>query len=113
MRFAIIIIAAVWGILGLVSFTLARQRSLDAKLTVIYLILYPVLAIALFLNQPAPMWLSVPVVFGFIPWLMAPPHLWRVLKDPSATKADELIGIPRSYWAWGGAGAILLGIFFN
>jgi hypothetical protein len=59
------------------------------------------------------MWIGVPAAFAFIPWLMAGPHLWRILRDPTQIKADEVMGIPRPYWLWGGLGALLLGILFN
>jgi len=113
MRLVIITIAALWGIAALIAFTKTSDRSLDAKLTAAYILLWPVLGVILLLSEPVPLWLAVPVVFGFIPWLMAGPHLWAVVKDPAQTRPDEVIGIPRAYWVWGGLGAVLLGIVFN
>lgn len=113
MRLVIVTIAVLWGVAALVAFAKTSDRSLDARLTAAYIVLWPALGFALLVNEPVPLWLAVPVVFGFIPWLMASPHLWAVLKDPAQTRADEVIGIPRAYWIWGGLGAILLGIVFN
>ncbi len=113
MRVAIILIAAIWGIFAVVAFVLGRNRSLDARLSAAYILLYPVLAVILILNDPVPLWLAVPVVFGFIPWLLAGPHLWRISADPSRSRADEVVGIPKPYWLWGGLGALLLGLVFS
>jgi len=113
MRLVIVTIAALWGIAALVAFAKTTDRSLDAKLTAASILLWPVLGVIVLLNEPVPLWLAVPVVFGFIPWLMAGPHLWAVVKDPAQARPDEVIGIPRAYWAWGGLGAVLLGIVFD
>ncbi len=113
MRIVIILLAALWGILSVLAFAVTRKHTRDARFTAAYIVLYPVLAVVLFLNDPVPLWLAVPAAFGFVPWLMAGSHLWRSLKDPAAVREDELMGIPRAYWLWGGAGAIALGILFN
>ena len=113
MRLVLILIVTLWGWAGLWAFAKTTHKSLDAKLTAAYLVAWPAAAIALLLNEPVPLWLSVPVVFGFVPWLMAAPHLWAVLKSPSASRPGELIGIPRAYWIWGGLGSLLLGLMFN
>jgi hypothetical protein len=52
-------------------------------------------------------------MFGFLPWFLAGPHLYQIVRDPSRSRPDELVGIPLAYWKWGGLGAILLGILFN
>lgn len=113
MRILLILIVAGWGILALLSFVTTANKSRDAKLTAGYLILWPVVAIALFLNEPVPLWLAVPVMFGFLPWFLAGPHLDAIVRDPSCSRPDEIIGIPRAYWKWGGLGSILLGILFG
>ena len=113
MRLVIILIAVLWGIVAVFAFVQTRERSADAKLTAAYILLWPALAVTLLLNDPVPMWIAVPVMFGFIPWFMAGPHLWAVLHDQSASKPDEIMGIPKAYWTWGGLGAILLGILFS
>ncbi|EGV16127.1 hypothetical protein ThimaDRAFT_4621 [Thiocapsa marina 5811] len=113
MRILLILIVASWGIVALLTFATTAQKSRDAKLTAGYLVLWPVLAVALFLNEPVPLWLAVPTFFGFLPWFLAGPHLYEILKDPSRSRPDEIIGIPRSYWKWGGIGAILLGVAFD
>ena len=113
MRVAVVIIAALWGIAGVLALAKTQGSPLDARLTAAYILLWPVLAVILLLNDPVPQWLAVPTVFGFIPWLMAGPHLWAVLKDPSQIRPDELIGIPTLYWGWGGLAAIALGVVFG
>ncbi len=113
MRLIIIVIAAAWGIGAVWAFALTANRSLDAKLTAAYILCWPALVAILYLNDPVPLWISVPVMFGFIPWFMAGPHLSEILADPARTKPDEIIGIPKDYWFWGGIGAILLGLVFN
>ncbi len=113
MRLVIVLIAAAWGIASVLAFAKARHRSADARLTAFYILAYPVLAVGLFLNEPVPMWLAVPAVFGFLPWLLAGPHLGRILRDPGAIRADEVMGIPKAYWLWGGAGAFALGLLFS
>jgi hypothetical protein len=113
MRVVILFGALLWALTSLAVFFRARERTADGKLTACYIILWPLLLAVLILNQPAQMWLAVPVMFGFIPWVMAGPHLWEIMKDPGCTRSDEIIGIPKAYWKWGGLGAILLGICFN
>jgi len=113
MRFVIIFIAALWGIGAVLVLAKTHDKSLDAKLTAAYILLWPALAATLIINEPVPMWIAVPVMFGFIPWLMAGPHLWAILKDAEVCRPDEVIGIPKAYWVWGGLGAIFLGIVFS
>jgi hypothetical protein len=113
MRLLIIVIAALWGAGALLMLARTREKSPDAKLTAAYIVFWPVLVVTLILNEPIPMWIAVPAMFGFIPWLMAGPHLWAILRDRAVLRPDEVMGIPKSYWAWGGLGAILLGIVFN
>jgi hypothetical protein len=113
MRIVLILIVAAWGIIALVTFATASNKTFDAKLTAAYLVAWPVLAVTLFLNEPVPLWLAVPTFFGFLPWFLSGPHLYAILRDPSRSRPDEIIGIPRAYWKWGGIGAIFLGIAFD
>jgi len=113
MRVAVILIAILWSAASIVAFVRTRHKPLDAKLTAAYILIYPLLASLLYLLHPAPLWLAVPLVFGFIPWLLAGPHLGRILRWPEQIRDDEIIGIPRGYWLWGGIGAVLLGLVFN
>jgi hypothetical protein len=113
MRLVLIVIAALWGAAGVVAFARTQDKSVDARLTAAYFILWPVLGVGLILAQPVPLWIAVPVMFGFIPWFLSGPHLWAVLDDPSRSRSDELIGIPRAYWVWGGLGAFALGLLFG
>ena len=113
MRLVVILIAALWGAAAVMAFARTREKSADAKLTAGYIILWPVLAVTLLLNEPVPLWIAVPAIFGFIPWLMAGPHLWAILKNPDSSRPNEVIGIPKPYWVWGGLGAVLLGIVFS
>jgi hypothetical protein len=112
-RLIVVVIAAFWGIASVVAFFGTRGRPADAKLTAGFIALWPALVVTLILSEPVPMWLAVPTMFGFVPWLMAGPHLWEVLKDSTACRPDELMGIPKDYWKWGGLGAIVLGILFS
>jgi hypothetical protein len=113
MRLVLIAIATLWGIGALFAFLRTRERSLDAKLTAGYLVAWPALLVLVYLNQPLPLWIGLPVMFGFIPWFLAGPHLWEILKDPSRTRRGELVGIPMAYWKWGSIAAVLLGLLFN
>jgi len=113
MRLVIILIAALWGVAAVLAFVRTREKSTDGKLTAAYILLWPALVVILLLNEPVPMWIAVPVMFGFIPWLMAGPHLWAILKDREEYRPDEIMGIPKAYWTWGGLGAVLLGILFS
>ena len=113
MRLILILIAGAWGMLAVLAFARTLDKSWDARLTAGYILLWPLLAVTLVLSAPVPLWLAVPVVFGFLPWFLAGPHLWAVLRDPSQSRPDELIGIPRGYWLWGGIGSVLLGLIFN
>jgi hypothetical protein len=112
-RLVIVLVAALWGICSVLVFATTRNKSPDAKLTAAYILLWPALAVILILNEPVPMWIAVPAMFGFIPWLMAGPHLWSILRDTAVYRPNEVMGIPRAYWTWGGLGAILLGIVFS
>jgi hypothetical protein len=109
-RLIIIVISAAWGIGAVAAFVVTADKSLDAKLTAAYFGLWPALALTLIINQPVPLWLAVPVTFGFIPWFLSGPHLWSIMKAPERSRADELVGIPLGYWKWGGLGAILIGL---
>ena len=113
MRLVVILIAALWGAGAVWAFVTTRGKTLDAKLTAALIVLWPVWVAILLFNQPVPMLIAVPTMFVFIPWLMAGPHLWQILKDPSQSRPDEVMGIPKAYWAWGGLGALLLGLLFN
>jgi hypothetical protein len=113
MRLIIILIAALWGIFAVLALVRTRDKSLDAKLTAGYIVVWPALVVILLINEPVAMWIAVPTMFGFIPWFMAGPHLWSILKDPSSAQPDEIIGIPKAYWIWGGLAAILLGLLFS
>ena len=73
MRLVVILLAALWGIAAVLVFVRTQQKSADAKLTAAYILLWPLLVVTLILNEPVPMWIAVPAMFGFIPWLMA----WR------------------------------------
>ena len=113
MRIVLILIVSAWAIVVLSSFVMTANKSLDAKLTSGYLLAWPVGAVALLLNEPGPIWVAVPTVFAFLPWFLAGPHLYAILRDPSQSRPDEIIGIPRDYWKWGGIGSVLLGLVFN
>lgn len=110
MRLILIAIATLWGLGALLAFLTTRDKSTEAKATAAYFGLWPAAALLVFVNQPVPLWIAVPVVFGFVPWFLSGPHLWMVLRDPDATNPDEIAGIPRDYWKWGGLGALLLGL---
>jgi len=112
-RLIIVVLAALWGIGAVLVFAKTQNKSPDAKLTAAYILLWPALVVLLLLNEPIPMWIAVPAMFGFIPWLMAGPHLWAILKDAATYRPGEVIGVPKAYWAWGGLGAVLLGIIFS
>lgn len=113
MHLVVIFIAALWGIGAVLLFAKTHEKSPDARLTAAYILLWPALVVTLLLNEPVPMWIAVPTMFGFIPWLMAGPHLWAILKDREPNRPDEVMGIPKAYWTWGGLAAILLGIVFS
>jgi len=113
MRLVLIALAALWAAGALVAFLKTREKPLDAKITAAYLVAWPAALVLMYINQPVPLWLGVPIFFGFIPWFLAGPHLWGILKDPSRIKADEVAGIPIGYWKWGGLGAVLLGLLFD
>lgn len=113
MRIVLIAIATLWGIGAVLAFARMHDKTLDAKLTALYLVLWPALLVLLYINQPLPLWIGVPVMFGFIPWFLAGPHLWQILQDPSRSLPNEIVGIPIGYWKWGSIGAVLLGLLFN
>jgi hypothetical protein len=113
MRLVLIALAALWAGGAVVAFLQTKERPLDAKLSAGYLVLWPALLVLMYINQPVPLWVSIPIFFGFIPWFLAGPHLWTILKDPSRIKAGEVVGIPVGYWKWGGLGAVLLGVVFD
>jgi hypothetical protein len=109
----LIIVATLWAIGALFAFLRTQDKSLDAKLTAAYLVAWPALLVLVYINQPLPLWIGLPVMFGFIPWFLAGPHLWQILQDPSRSNPDEVIGIPIGYWKWGSIAAVLLGVLFN
>lgn len=113
MRLVLIALATLWGIGAVLALLQTREKTLDAKLTAAYFVGWPALLVLVYLNQPLPLWIGVPVMFGFVPWFLSGPHLWSVVRDPSQSKPDEIVGIPIGYWKWGSIGAVLLGILFN
>lgn len=54
MRILIVTVAALWGIASVLVFLRAKEKSADASLTAAYILLYPVLVVVLFLNEPVP-----------------------------------------------------------
>ncbi|MEA1049101.1 hypothetical protein U5801_04655 [Lamprobacter modestohalophilus] len=113
MRLVLIALAGLWAVGALVGFLQTRNRPTDAKLSAAYLVGWPALLVLMYINQPVPLWVSVPVFFGFIPWFLAGPHLWGIMQEPSRIKPGEVAGIPLGYWKWGGLAAVLLGILFD
>jgi hypothetical protein len=113
MRLVLISIATLWGLGAVLAFVQTREKSLDAKLTAAYFIGWPALLVLVYVNQPLPLWIALPTMFGFIPWFLSGPHLWGILQDPSRSNADEPIGIPIGYWKWGSIAAVLLGVLFD
>jgi hypothetical protein len=109
MRLVLIALAGLWAIGALIAFLQTREKPLEAKLTAAYLVIWPAALVLMYINQPVPLWVSVPIFFGFIPWFLAGPHLWGILKDPSRILPGEVVGIPVGYWKWGGLAAVLLG----
>ncbi|KAA6184970.1 hypothetical protein F2Q65_10555 [Thiohalocapsa marina] len=113
MRLVLIALAMLWGVGAVLAFVQTREKTLDAKLTAAYFVGWPALLVLIYINQPWPLWISLPVMFGFIPWFLSGPHLWAVVRDPSCSRPDEVIGIPVGYWKWGGIGALFLGVLFD
>jgi len=113
MRLVLIAMAMLWAGGAILAFLQTRERPLDAKLSAGYLVLWPALLVLMYISQPVPLWVSIPIFFGFIPWFLAGPHLWTILKDPSKIKPDEAVGIPIGYWKWGGLASVLLGVVFD
>ncbi|MBK1720321.1 hypothetical protein [Thiocystis violacea] len=113
MRLVIILIVIFWGVGVVWVLAWSSGKSREARLTAAYLLGWPALAVILLLNEPVPPWLAAPVLLGFLPWLMAGPHLSAVIKDPTASRSDEIAGIPRAFWIWGGIGSVLLGLLFG
>lgn len=110
MRYLLILFVSAWGSGVVLAVANTWGKGLDVQASAAFLLFWPVLAIALFLNEPAPLWLVLPATLGLIPWLLAGPHLAAALKDPAAARPGTLIGIRKTYWLWGSAGALLLGI---
>lgn len=113
MRILIITLAALWGLAAVGAFLLAQDQTTDAKLTAAYILGYPMWVVVLWLNEPVPMWMGVPAMFGLIPWILAGPHLWALVRNPTPARPGELMGIPKAYWVWGGIGSLLLGLLFK
>jgi hypothetical protein len=113
MRLVLIALATLWGIGALLAFLQTREKTLDAKLSAAYFVGWPALLVLVYINQPLPLWISLPVMFGFIPWFLSGPHLWGVIKDPGRSRPNELAGIPIGYWKWGSIAAVLMGVLFD
>lgn len=113
MRLLLIVILAVWGSGAVLAVVYTQGKGLDAHLTAAYLLLWPVLALILYFNDPAPLWLVVPATVGLLPWLLSGPHLWAVFKDPARSQPKRTIGIPNRYWLWGSLATVALGILLE
>lgn len=113
MRLLVILITTLWGAGAVFLVALVAERSQDAKLTATYLWGWPVVAVTLMLNEPVPLWLAAPAVVGFLPWLMAGPHLFALLKGLLPSGPGGMVGIPFLYWGWGAIGSVLLGLFLG
>jgi hypothetical protein len=112
-RLILIGLATLWGIGAVLAFVQTQNKTLDAKLSAAYFVAWPALLVLVYVNQPLPLWIGVPVMFGFVPWFLSGPHLWGILKDPSRSTPGEVVGIPIGYWKWGSIGAVLLGVLFD
>jgi hypothetical protein len=113
MRLVLIVLATLWGAGAVLAFVQVKDKGLDARLTAGWLVLWPALLVLVYLNQPLPLWLALPVVAGFVPWFLAGPHLRMILKDPDRSKPGEIVGIPGAFWRWGGLAVVLLGVVFD
>ena len=99
-----------WLIVQLYAFGKSNNKSTEAKLTVAYILGYPLLIISLFSTSPTPAAVIFPAAMGALPWLLASFHLRKVLAIQGYhTKPGEFIGIPIKYWLRVGIGAFLLG----
>ena len=65
MRLIIILIAALWGIFAVLALVRTRDKSLEAKLTAGYIVVWPALVVILLINEPVPMWIAVPTRLSF------------------------------------------------
>lgn len=110
MRVILILVATLWGLGALLAFAMTGNKSAEAKATATYFGLWPLAAFLVYVSQPVALWIAVPVVFGFIPWFLSGPHLWMVLYHPGSISPDEIAGIPKAYWKWGGLAAVVLGV---
>ncbi len=100
-------------IYGLYKFSTAKEKTIDAKQTAAFIIIYPIILNVMMNNIPVELWIAIPVVFAGIPWLFAGIHLSQVADDPSITTDDEFVGLPKKVWGWGGVAAFIMGIAFN
>jgi len=110
MRLLLILIAAVWGSGAVLAVIYTQGKGLDAHLSAAYLLLWPVVSLMLYFNDPVPLWLVIPATLGAIPWLLSGPHLWAIFNDPAAARPGQTIGLPNRYWLWGSLAAVAAGI---
>jgi len=110
MRLLLILIVAVWGSGAVLAVVYTQGKGLDAHLSAAYLLLWPVAALILYFNDPAPLWLVVPATLGLIPWLLSGPHLWAIFQDPARSQPGRTIGVPNRYWLWSGVAAVVVGL---
>jgi hypothetical protein len=100
-----------WLVAQLYAFGKSKNKSTEAKLTVAYILGYPLLVIYLFSASPIPAAILFPAAMGALPWFLASFHLRKILAVPGyQANPGEFIGVPIKYWLRGGIGAFFLGL---
>ncbi|MEY6430791.1 hypothetical protein ABC977_00030 [Thioalkalicoccus limnaeus] len=113
MRLVLILLLALWGTSAVLAAAHTGGKGSAAQITAAYLLLWPVLALILFFNEPVPLWLILPTTFGALPWLLAFAHLKRVLRDPGQARFGPLGGVRLLYWVLGAGIAFVIGLILE
>jgi hypothetical protein len=102
-----------WLAAQLYTFWRSKNKSTEAKLTVAYIVGYPLLLVYLALNTPLSAAILFPVAMGGLPWLFAGTHLRKIIAEGYRRNPGEFIGIPLRYWLGIGIGTFLLGVMLQ
>lgn len=109
MRSAFVSLLVGWAIFSILGLYGVSRRCWWVRLTVAYLAAYPGYVLYLLLQEPNPLWLVGPAVFGAYPLMTGTIQLFRLARSTHEAKATSVAGISSGLWIFGLLGSTVVG----